>query len=136
MSNSFLKYFSAELGRVFSRLNARDRNLPDASEGREEDGTDIGANEVGDPTGVMDPVSDPTESDRNRLMGGFCLGTSTGICLAFSRSTLSFLLSCGVIEYKSCPATTVHLRPEVGMFFPRPFELASEISCRHIGRHL
>lgn len=67
MSNSFLKYFSAELGRVFSRLNARDRNLPDASEGREEDGTDIGANEVGDPTGVMDPVSDPTESDRNRL---------------------------------------------------------------------
>lgn len=70
MSNSFLKYFSVELGRVFSRLNARDRNLPDASEGREDDGTDNGANVVGDPTGVVDPVSDPTESDRNRRTGG------------------------------------------------------------------
>uniref|UniRef100_K1QJP7 Exocyst complex component 2 n=1 Tax=Magallana gigas TaxID=29159 RepID=K1QJP7_MAGGI len=112
------KYFSAELGRVFSRLNARDRNLPDASEGREEDGTDNGANEVGDPTGVVDPASDPTESDRNRLMGGFCLGTSTGICLAFCRSTLSFLLSCGVIEYKSCPATTFISGRKWGCSFP------------------
>lgn len=38
------------------------------------------------------------------------------------------------IQVMSC--NNVHLRPEVGMFFPRPFELASEISCRHIGRHL
>lgn len=38
------------------------------------------------------------------------------------------------IQIMSC--NNVHLRPKVGMFFPRPFELASEITCRHIGRHL
>lgn len=69
MSNSFLKYFSADVGRVFSRLKARERNLPDDSEGRDEDGTEIGPNEVGDPMGE-DPVSEPTESDRKRLRGG------------------------------------------------------------------
>lgn len=102
MLNLFLKYFLVELGCVFFRLNVCDRNFLDVLEGREEDGMDIGVNEVGDLIGVMDLVFDFMELDWNCLMGGFCLGIFIGICLVFFRLILSFFFFCGVIEYKLC----------------------------------